>query len=223
MSTKGIDKSRFKSKKELFKPTAWPPWVSRVLAGAVGLILIAASVLKATDVDLFVRQLGDYGIISQHAVLVLGAWGLITLEFGLGVTLLIYYRPKITLPFAGMLFLVFLGGTGWTWLSGTTEDCGCFGDYVKHTPRQAMVHDVIFLAATVLAWLGSLHGKTAQSRVKVMTVVVACVVGLLLPVAFGFSVSKISQAPPEAAETPLEKLETEKRDTIDMKKGGNRI
>jgi hypothetical protein len=217
VSTKGTDKSGFKSKKGLFKPTAWPPWVSRVLAGAVGLILVAASVLKATDVDLFVKQLGDYGIISQHTVLVLSAWGLITLEFGLGVALLIYYRPKITLPLAGMLFLVFLGGTGWTWLSGSTEDCGCFGDYVKHTPRQAVVHDLIFLGATVLAWLGSLRGKTAESRVKVMTVVVACVVGLLLPVAFGFPVSKISQPPTKAVETPPEQLEMGGKAIVEMK------
>jgi hypothetical protein len=214
-----IDKSRFKSKRGLFKPNAWPAWVSRVLAGAVGLTLIAASVLKATDMELFVRQLRDYGIISQHTVLVLGAWGLIVLEFGLGVALLISYRPKITLPSAGLLFLVFLGGTGWTWLSGTTEDCGCFGDWVKHTPRQAVIHDLIFLAATVLAWLGSLNRKTAQSRVKVMTVVVACVVGLLLPVGFGFSVSKISQSPSKAVKTPLEKLEMDRKDNIDMNRG----
>ncbi|MGD8226943.1 MAG: hypothetical protein PVI20_04140 [Desulfobacteraceae bacterium] len=207
MSKKGMDKSIFKSGKELFSPTAWPTWVSRILAAAVGLILIGASVLKAIDVDLFVEQLGDYGIISHHTVLVLGAWGLICLEFGLGVALLIYYRPKISLPLAGMLFLVFLGGTGWMWLSGTTEECGCFGDVIKHTPQQAVVHDLIFLAATGLAWMGSLHGKTAQSRVKFLTVVVACLVGLLLPVAFGFSVSKITQPPPKAAETPLEELE----------------
>jgi hypothetical protein len=214
VSAKGMDKSRFKSKKELFNPTAWPPWVSRVLAAAVGLILIAASVLKATDVDLFVKQLGDYGIISQHTVLVLGAWGLICLEFGLGVALLISYRPKITLPLAAMLFLVFLGGTGWSWLSGSTEDCGCFGNLVKHTPRQAVIHDLLFLAATVLAWLGSLHGKTGQSRVKSLTVVVACVVGLLLPVAFGFSVSKITQPLPKAAETPMEELEMGTKDAL---------
>lgn len=219
MSAKGIVQNRVKSKKALFKPTAWPPWVSRVLAGAVGLILIAASVLKATDVDLFVKQLGDYGIISQHTVLVLGAWGLITFEFGLGVALLIYYHPRMTLPLAGMLFLMFLGGTAWSWLSGTTEDCGCFGEYVKHTPQQAVVHDLIFLGATVLAWLGSLRGKTAQSRVKVMTVVVACVVGLLLPVAFGFSVSKITQPPPEAVETAPEELETGRKDNIERKEG----
>lgn len=219
MSTKGIDKSRIKSIKGLFRPNAWPQWVSRVLAGAVGFILVAASVLKATDMELFVRQLKDYGIISQHTVLALGAWGLIGLEFGLGLALLISYRRKITLPFAGMLFLVFLGATGWTWLSGTTEECGCFGDWVKHTPREAVVHDLIFLTATVLAWLGSLHEKSARSRAKVLTVVVACVIGLLLPVVFGFSVSKIGQSPRSAVETPAEEIEIDRKDTMDQKRG----
>ncbi len=127
----------------------------------------------------------------------MGAWGLIGLEFGLGVALLVSYRPKLTLPFTGILFLVFLGATGWTWLSGTTEECGCFGVWVKHTPLEAVVHDLIFLAATVLAWLGSLHVKTTPSRAKVLAVIVACMIGLLLPVAFGFSVSKVKNPGPE--------------------------
>jgi hypothetical protein len=42
------------------------------------------------------------------------------------------------------------------------------------------------------------------------------VIGLLLPVAFGFSVSKISQSPGRAVETPLEELETDRKDTIDL-------
>lgn len=197
-----MDRNIFKFGKGLFRPKAWPSWVSRVLAGAVGLILVVASVLKATDMELFVRQLKDYGIISQHTILVLGAWGLIGLEFGLGVALLISYRLKISLPFAGMLFLIFLGATGWTWLSGATEECGCFGDLIKHTPREAVVHDLIFLAATALAWLGSLREKTTRSRARDLAVVVACVIGLLLPVVFGFSVSKVNQSPRRAVVTP---------------------
>ena len=219
MLAKSIDRNISKSAKGLFRPKAWPSWVSRLLAGAVGLILVAASVLKATDMELFIRQLKGYGIISQHTVLVLGAWGLITLEFGLGVALLVSYRLKISLSFAGTLFLVFLGVTGWNWLSGTTQDCGCFGDLVKHTPREAVVHDLIFLAATVLAWLGSPHVKTTRSRAKVLTVVVACVIGLLLPVAFGFSVSRISQSPQRAVETPREESDPDTKNTMDLKKG----
>lgn len=219
MSTKGNDKNRFKRMKGLIKPNAWPPWVSRVLAGAVGVILVTAAVLKATDMELFVGQLKDFGIISQHAVLVLGAWSLIGLEFGLGAALLVSYRPKLTLPFTGALFLVFLSATGWTWLSGSTEDCGCFGALVKHTPREAVIHDLIFLAATVLAWLGSPHEKTTRSRAKVLTVLVAGVIGLLLPFNFGFSVSKISQPPLKPIETALEELEIDVKDSIDLKKG----
>jgi hypothetical protein len=52
-----MDGNILKFAKGLFRPKAWPWWVSRVLAGAVSLILVAASVLKATDMELFVRQL----------------------------------------------------------------------------------------------------------------------------------------------------------------------
>jgi hypothetical protein len=118
----------------------------------------------------------------------------------------------------GILFLVFLGATGWTWLSGTTEECGCFGDLVKHTPREAVVHDLIFLAATALAWLGYRTEKTARSRVKALTATVAWVIGILLPFAFGFSVTKITQPPEKATETPFGESEMGAKHTLDLKR-----
>ena len=56
---------------------AWRLLVHRLLAGAVGVILLTAGVLKATDMELFIGQIRDYGIISQSIVLTLSAWGLI--------------------------------------------------------------------------------------------------------------------------------------------------
>lgn len=48
----------------------WRLWVPRLLAGAVGLILLTAGLLKTAEMELFIRQIRDYGIISQPIFLI---------------------------------------------------------------------------------------------------------------------------------------------------------
>ncbi len=78
-------------------------WVSRLLAGMVGLVLLTAALIKAADMDLFVRQLRGYGILSHHLLLGVSAWGLIFVECSLGVALLLAYRPRLTLSLSIVL------------------------------------------------------------------------------------------------------------------------
>lgn len=168
-------------------------WTARFLAGAVGIVLLVAGVLKAVDLELFIRQIGDYGIIYERVILVVSAWGMIVLECGLGVGLLVLYRPRVTLPLAALLFLVFAGATGWAWLTGATEHCGCYGPWLQFTPAQALVENLILLAATALAWKGLHHVQAPQTRTKAWAVTIACLSGLALPVVFGFPTSAINR------------------------------
>ena len=59
---------------------------------AVGLILLGAAFMKATDMQLFIRQIRDYGIITHYVLVAVGAWGLIMVECALGVGLLVTTR-----------------------------------------------------------------------------------------------------------------------------------
>ncbi|MBC8461613.1 MAG: hypothetical protein H8D67_26860, partial [Deltaproteobacteria bacterium] len=102
--------------------------------------------MKATDMGLFIGQVRDYGIISQPIVLTLSAWGLIGIECALGVGLLVFYRPRLMLLLTAMLLLIFVGATSWAWLTGATEDCGCFGHWLKRTPGEAVLGNLILLA-----------------------------------------------------------------------------
>jgi hypothetical protein len=169
-------------------------WIPRFLAIAVGLILLVAGLVKAVDMELFIRQIGDYGIITERVVLVVSAWGLIVLECGLGVALLVLYRPRVLLPLTALLFLIFAGVTSWAWLTEATQECGCYGAWLQHTPRQAVIENLILLAATVLAWMGCRHGQIPQTRTRAWAVTIACLIGLAMPVAFGFPVSGIGQS-----------------------------
>lgn len=130
----------------------WRYNVPRLIAGAVGIVLLSAAFIKMMDMDLFIRQLRDYGIISNYLLLSISARGLIALECTLGAGLLLFYRPKLTLLLTSALLLIFVGASGWAWLTDATKDCGCFGAWVKRTPAEAMIEGLILLALTVIAW-----------------------------------------------------------------------
>jgi len=201
----------------------WRLWVPRLLAGALGVILLIASLVKAMDIELFIRQMRDYGIISQHLLLTLSAWGLIGLEFALGVGLLIFYRPRITLPLTSILWLTFLGATSWAWLTGATEKCGCFGTWLEYSPGEAVLENLALLVATLFAWVWHKASYRRQSRAKAWVVATAFVVGLILPFAFGFTVSRITQSPWETIEAELSKLQIQGSDTVDLSRGAHII
>jgi len=159
--------------------------VSRVLACAVGLVLILAAFMKATDMEIFARQIKAYGIVIQPVVVAAGAWALIALECFLGMGLLVLYRPAVTFRATAILWVIFLAVTSWAWSTGATEECGCYGSWSKHTPRDAVIENLILLAATLTAWVGLRTAPQQQARAKAWAVAVAGAIGLALPIGFG--------------------------------------
>lgn len=157
----------------------------RVLAAAAGIILLSAAILKAYDIELFMRQIKDYQIITGDILLVLSAWGLIIAEFVLGVSLILYYRPGITIPLSIALFCVFIGATMWAWITGVTEDCGCFGSWVKRSPAGAMIEDLLITGALFLAWPGRDCRENKSSRIRPAIVTLSLFAGISLPIAYG--------------------------------------
>lgn len=198
---------------------SWRLWGSRVLGGAVGLVLLTAGILKAIDMELFVRQLRDYGIVSDHTVLILIAWALIAVECVLGIGLLVLYRPGIVFSFTALLLLVFLGVTSWAWLAGSTEDCGCFGAWMKRTPRDAVFEDLVLLAATGLAWAGCRNIDTTRSRARGWAVIVAFLAGIVLPVASGLPVPRIQDPGSGSIGIGLDRLRIPGLEHIDLNYG----
>ena len=221
MSNRGLSIETFRER--WLTAGAWRLWVPRLLAGAVGLILLIAGLVKAMDVELFIRQMRDYGIISHYVLLALSAWGLIALECALGIGLLLFYRPKTTLPLTSLLWLTFLGATSWAWITGATESCGCFGAWVESSPGQAVLENLILLVATLFAWVWHKESHRPQSRTKAWCVAIAFLIGVTLPIAFGFPISRISQSPWETIEIELSKLQIEGVDKVDLSRGTHLI
>jgi len=58
----------------------------------------------------------------------------------------------LILLFIMNIFFTFL--TGFTTVTGKVTDCGCFGDFIKQTPKESFIKDLILVALLVIIFLG---------------------------------------------------------------------
>jgi len=75
---------------------------------------------------------------------------LIVAEILLGVTILIGYKPKITVWSLFVITLIFLFLTWYSAYYNKVTDCGCFGDAIKLTPWETFCKNIILIALIVL-------------------------------------------------------------------------
>ena len=197
----------------------WRYNAPRLIAGAVGVVLLSAAFMKMMDMDLFIRQMRDYGIISNYLLLSISARGLIVLECTLGVGLLLFFRPKLTLLLTSVLLLIFVGATGWAWLTDATKDCGCFGAWIKRTPAEAVLEGLILLVLTVIAWTISRPSRKSEARPKAWAIAVACLAGLILPLVFGSPVTRADPNQTRTGEIFLGDSQIEGLDRVDLEHG----
>lgn len=158
----------------------WRVLVARGIEALIGGVLLIAGLLKAWEPLSFIQQITDYKIITAPGPVKIIAWTMIAVECGLGMALLVGFRRRVTIPLAGGLFVLFLGAVGWAWASGATEDCGCFGSWVKRTPAEAFAEDAVMLAALMGAWfLYCLEARTLL-RLRLGLISAAVLTGLLV-------------------------------------------
>ena len=77
---------------------------------------------------------------------------MILLEFGLGIWLLIGYKPRFTLRALLVVILFFLFLTGYSAFFNKITDCGCFGDAVKLTPWETFYKNIVLLVLILFLW-----------------------------------------------------------------------
>jgi uncharacterized membrane protein YphA (DoxX/SURF4 family) len=134
----------------------------------LGVIFVAAGVLKSLDVAEFARQTAEYGVVGPGSAAILAPL-LIAFETTLGIALLAGWRPRLAAALTGGLLVFFISLEAYGISHGRTEACGCFGAYVKRTPQQVILEDLAFLALALLvvfgigAWQAARRGLTAAA------------------------------------------------------------
>ncbi len=92
------------------------------------------------------------------------AFGLIALEFLLGVFMLvgIYRRLTSRVMFLTMFVMTVL--TGYIYVSGQILDCGCFGDVIRLTPQETFVKNLLLLPLSFFVMRGARKLEHLYSR-----------------------------------------------------------
>lgn len=133
--------------------TDWKGFVARVAEFLLGAILIYAAYTKSIDIPAFGKQIAAFGIITSFKVTLVLAWVFVALEYLLGAALITGFKRRVFLPATMGLFLIFSVALVWAWITGSAEDCGCFGAAVKRTPLEALLEDLILMAGLAAAYL----------------------------------------------------------------------
>jgi hypothetical protein len=153
--------------------------LSPLAARLLGVILLVAAYAKAIDAHGFSALLRDM-LPVPPAVAYPATLALLAFEAGLGATLLAVPRHPGVLLVASATFLGFVGVVVWQLVQPDTGvGCGCFGQLVERTPRQAVVEDVGFVALVALAWVG----RERSARLRLGPAVVGVVAAVALAVA----------------------------------------
>jgi uncharacterized membrane protein YphA (DoxX/SURF4 family) len=165
----------------------WRFIAARVVEIIVGGVLLVAGLIKAYEMLDSVRQVLSYNIITIPVLVTVLVWLLVVGECGLGSALIVGYLRRYALIATFALFTVFLSFVGWSWYSGSTENCGCFGSKMKHSPKEAFIFDGVLVIALVITqllnWQRDKDSKTSQGSGnnqtwKLATVIVSIVLGL---------------------------------------------
>ncbi len=107
---------------------------------------------------------------------------MVVFEVVLGVALIINYRQNLTLYLTIILIVFFTLLTGYSAITNTVTDCGCFGDAIKLTPWESFIKDIVLLVL-VLILMFSEHAVQPERLEKVFNFVMLGITAISLGLA----------------------------------------
>ncbi len=131
------------------------PWVGYLAAFILGAVLLIAAFAKGLDPALFADGLGKLGFVPQ-SLTTYAALGAVAFEAALGLALVLNIRTKPVLAITLLTFVFFTAVVIREMYLPASEQssCGCFGNLVERTPRQALIEDLIFVVLSLVAFVG---------------------------------------------------------------------
>jgi protein-disulfide isomerase/uncharacterized membrane protein YphA (DoxX/SURF4 family) len=132
------------------------PWLGTLVRLALGVIWIWAAWEKLRSPRTFVQAVRAYDATPEWLSKAIG-YGLPTLEFCLGVLLILGICVRLAAIVSGVLFVVFLVGLIQASARGIKLECGCFGgggtsDQTQYTLDILRDIGLLVLAAYLIVW-----------------------------------------------------------------------
>ena len=164
---------------------------ARPLEIFVGLFFLAGAMLKAYDIDLFWKQIVQYGVLRQETWLDATAVGVVGLEAFLGAALVVGWRMRGLLHAAVALLLVgFTALIAYAWAYHDLADCGCLGK-LEMTPGVSIAKNLVLFGFITIAYSGS---SRTLNTAKMPAFLRASVIGIAVAV-MGYAHFTLEPAP----------------------------
>jgi uncharacterized membrane protein YphA (DoxX/SURF4 family)/thiol-disulfide isomerase/thioredoxin len=126
----------------------------------LGLVFLVSAVLKAADVNNFIVQIANYGVMVL-AFQTLTALAVLLVETGLGMLLLFGLWRRFTLAMTMLLLLGFTQVVLYGWIYLHLDDCGCMG-VLKMPPVVSVIKNIVLIALVIEAWRGLVSKPRAE-------------------------------------------------------------
>lgn len=128
--------------------------IVNALRFALAMVFVFSGFVKAVDPMGTVYKLADYaeafGWTVHPALLGVGAWTLIALEYVIGVALFFGFYRRFYLWLTIALLAVMTPLTLWLVLNNPISECGCFGDALVLTHWQTFGKNVVLLVVAII-------------------------------------------------------------------------
>lgn len=129
-----------------------PDWIN-TLSKFIGALFIVSGFIKLQDITGFAYKLDEYwdvfGLAFLKPISIGLAWFISVFEVAIAFALMTGFRMRQTTFFMLGMIVFFTFLTGFSAITGSVTDCGCFGDALKLTPWQSFTKDVILLIAII--------------------------------------------------------------------------
>lgn len=159
--------------------------LAHILKILLGLVFVVSAVLKIVDMDWFEIYVYSYHFFSLNFSFLV-ARAAIIVELVLGVGLVINCFHKQMWWGSVLMLLVYTGLLTYAWILGRTDNCHCFGDYLKFNPWQSIIKNVVLLILFALVYhvksrkfglgLLALFGTAVKVLVMMVVVAVSCII-----------------------------------------------
>lgn len=123
-------------------------WLN-ILKNTFGALFIFSATVKGIDPTGTAIKMGEY--FEELHIMFMEPFSqsfsviMIVVELVLALTLIFGWRTKLTLWLLVIMNVFFTFLTGYTSVTGKVTDCGCFGDFIKQTPFESFVKDLILM------------------------------------------------------------------------------
>lgn len=148
--------------------------IVNIVKNTFGALFLFSATVKGIDPTGTAIKMGEYFEVLHVGFMIPFSQAfsviMIVLELLLGLALILGWRKKLTLWLLILMNVFFTFLTGFTTVTGKVTDCGCFGDFIKQTPLESFIKDLILLALLLIIYIGSKKIKEVFTDSKSMII-----------------------------------------------------